>query len=938
MVSSDVVRRAIEQIRKRRVNYEYFFEKLDSPDWIEPLLKEGFFGSPEPAKREGEWISFPIWPESRYLVRMALKAPELVLPVIMKIPETNNVRVHEDLAQAALAMPPELAAKWAQKEARWVSKQDYLYFLLPEKLGQVVAHLAEANEIDTALALARALLKLKPDPWTEEKGLLPRPRARCDWWLYGKVVKDVATALVDAAGMRAFGLLCELLEDAVRLSRRRKESVPPADYSFVWREAIESEREVEDDVTNILVSAVRDAAERIAEKEQGSVPELVRKLESHSWHIFCRIALHLLRKYAKSAPEMVSERLSNRELFDEIGVRREYFLLQRECFAMVGPREMGNIFSWIEQGPDPERFKDSIEQWSGKRPSDEEAEKYRKKWQLERLSPIKEFLPENWKKVYEELAKEYGEPQHPDLPVHYESWSGPTSPKTVAELKQMGVDSVLQFLKTWQGPEEGHFEPDKVGLGRVLQGVVKDECVAYAKVAPNLAVEDVAPVYAYHFLEGLREAWKEGKTFDWDPVIGMCESVVEKPDHSKWRLPRKAIADLFQEALRDDKHRIPDEFLPRVKRILLSDLVYDEEPTEEHEAKYGGTNMDPATLAINTVRGSAIEALIYYAMTIARSQLAKNETPHLEEDVRRVFTEKVVDKTKEPSQAVHSLFGYFFPYLHFCDKEWAETHVKDIFPAEEEKEKYWDAAWSSYVCFNRVWGLVFKILKAEYERAIRDMGRGKVWRGIGESANNRLAEHIAVLYWWGEIKIGDDLFTLFYQSAPADVRGHVIWFLGDVLADQSEDVRKEKWPLLRGLWEERVSAERKGEKKENLVKELPHFAGWATACPEPLVDMVSLLKAVVPYYGQYDISVGDVLDYLNRECAKYPNESMMILSALKESPALMSLAGYKDEQIRSVLKSVMKKGSDATRRLADDFVNNLAAKGYYAFRDLLRLP
>ena len=46
MVRPEFVKKALDEIRKRTANYEYFFNHLKSPDWIEPLFNEGLFQHP----------------------------------------------------------------------------------------------------------------------------------------------------------------------------------------------------------------------------------------------------------------------------------------------------------------------------------------------------------------------------------------------------------------------------------------------------------------------------------------------------------------------------------------------------------------------------------------------------------------------------------------------------------------------------------------------------------------------------------------------------------------------------------------------------------------------------------------------------------------------------------------------------------------------------
>ncbi|HEX2062125.1 MAG TPA: hypothetical protein VHK90_15405, partial [Thermoanaerobaculia bacterium] len=72
-----------------------FFERLDNPEWIEPLRTHGYFEKPPSrvVEDEGRTISLPRWPVSRYLVRMAESAPEYapaIQAALLSIPDTNN--------------------------------------------------------------------------------------------------------------------------------------------------------------------------------------------------------------------------------------------------------------------------------------------------------------------------------------------------------------------------------------------------------------------------------------------------------------------------------------------------------------------------------------------------------------------------------------------------------------------------------------------------------------------------------------------------------------------------------------------------------------------------------------------------------------------------------------------------------------------------------
>jgi len=82
-------------------HYRYFFDRLENPEWVEPLWERGFFRQPPHPIREEGGVHFPQWPEAKYLARMAKHKPELVAGIILEMEDTENAVVLEDLVDAA---------------------------------------------------------------------------------------------------------------------------------------------------------------------------------------------------------------------------------------------------------------------------------------------------------------------------------------------------------------------------------------------------------------------------------------------------------------------------------------------------------------------------------------------------------------------------------------------------------------------------------------------------------------------------------------------------------------------------------------------------------------------------------------------------------------------------------------------------------------------
>jgi hypothetical protein len=131
-------------------------------------------------------------------------------------------------------------------------------------------------------------------------------------------------------------------------------------------------------------------------------------LERRPWRVFHRLALHLLRLFPHVEPFLVAERLTDRARFDAPGLRHEYALLARDHFGQLSANEQALILRWIEAGPEERPS-------PGELASGEQTERQVRAWRLIRLAPMRDSLPPTWRRRYQELAAELGEPEHPDF-------------------------------------------------------------------------------------------------------------------------------------------------------------------------------------------------------------------------------------------------------------------------------------------------------------------------------------------------------------------------------------------------------------------------------------------------------------------------------------------------------------------------------------------
>ena len=466
MPSPEVIQKALAAI-KQEADRIYFFEHLQSPEWILPLWKEGLFHSPPRPIQEGQYIEFPLWSESRYLARMAQLAPEIILDVALQIPETENVRVYEDLIDAALAMPAALAKEFLPKAKHWM--QSPYQLLLPEKLGNLMTHLALHNQQDAAFELARVLVT----------NLIER-NSSLENWRFREFLNKHIPHLASVAGIPTLELLCDTLNQKMQTLHENGEESDETTY--IWRSSIENDprdhSQTSFEPVHDLISAVRDITEGMIRSRQVPLQEIISLLEQHNGPIFHRIILYLLSKFPQEAPKLVAEHLADRHRFDDLNLLHEYTLLARAGLMLLSPAQQAKIFAWVDQGPSNlEEVKSIYERNSGKQLTDELVIEYVDCWRRDWLARLGSDLPPAWKYRYDQLVATYGPSRHPEFAWYHAevTWANPISPKSVEELNSMSVEDIVRYLQTWQPQPSEDFPsslPSHEGLKSVLTIVV----------------------------------------------------------------------------------------------------------------------------------------------------------------------------------------------------------------------------------------------------------------------------------------------------------------------------------------------------------------------------------------------------------------------------------------------------------------------------------
>lgn len=951
MLTPEVIARSLEVVRKGNAQYEYFFESLSSPEWIIPLARAGFFRQPPPPRRDGDTVSFPRWPESRYLARMAARADAArdVLAVALTIPVTDNVLVHEDVVDIGCGLPPSEAARLVtEKLVGWTLSR--FRTLLPAKLGNLIAHLADGGQASAALDLARATLQLVPDPrWgggqEDDDFWAPRPRTLVDEWGYGELVQKHGPSLVRAAGVPGLALLCELLASATRFSRRADDD-DPQDYSEVWRPDIASDSTA-DRVLDVLTSAVRDAAIALLERDDAALRPVVEELRRWRWLVFDRVALHVMARFGRNDRQATWELLLDNGLLQRLP--REYVQLARQASGDLDESGLQALLRRIEEGPEVERLRAWFRGAREAEPTEEEVQQLKREWQHLRLSAVAPALTGTWREWHEALVREFGEHDALEPMVRTRTWIGPTSPRSGDDLRAMAVPDLVEMLRTWS-PERGPEAPSPEGLGRVLAAVIEGNPAPYAESARQFVGLD--PTYVRTLLEGLREAAKKGQRFPWSPVIDVMEWLLRQPMGTReqdpgweerdpgWGWARTAACRLISAGLQPTESRIPFEARERVWRLIAT-LVEDPDPTPEDEARFGGSNMDPLTLSINTTRGEAMHAVMRYCLWVCASgAVPKDEAGRVSRalgampEAREVLERRLVP-AGEPSLAVRAVYGKWYPTLAWLDHDWARAQVELVFPTGPADAAFFWAAWDAYVVFGDPSAPSFELLAPVYRHAIGALSSPRPEQRLVASPKNRLAEHLAVMYVRGDLGRPDEVGLLaeFYANADDQLCGHLMSFLGRILAEQPR-LSPDACERLKALWAHRLEVAQRSADPKSHAKELEAFGWWLGS---PLLDDAWVLRQVelaLDVSGDLD---GDhlVAKRLVALSASSPRACVACLSRLLDADTEgWRLLGWESD-VKEILKAGLSSQDTEARSAAEALIHRLGARGYWGFRSLL---
>jgi hypothetical protein len=600
------------------------------------------------------------------------------------------------------------------------------------------------------------------------------------------------------------------------------------------------------------------------------------------------------------------------------------------------------LIAAVRGGPDEERYR--ARESRGREVTDKEVDQYVAWWRAARLKLLIDVLDPTQRAEYEALVSVAGDAE---LPVSFEvsvGYMGDRSPVTIEELEGLADAEIIERLRTWE-PDDSWDEPSLEGFARAMAAFIQKHPERIGALAPGM--RRVRPAFVQWTLEGLDTALREGKGFDWAPVLDLISWIVQQPRgipggrqdrysdlDPGWVWTRREIVSLLEHGLElEDERAIGLEHREQVWDAVRA-VAADPDPTPEHEERYGGTNMDPLTLALNTTRPRAIFAAAAYGVWLHRNLEEEGMKDVLVDPTGALFQEapelarlleEHLDTRVDPSVAVRAAIAHFYANLLVLDSAWTQQHTAAIFPDDDSPLR--EAAWGAYVIYTQPYDNILTALRAVYERSAElagQSGHGFRW---DTAPQLRLGEHLATFYWRGAISLEDPLLLTFWRNAGTEARRHVIDFLGRSIKELP-NVTPDVESRLMAFWD---FASAEAAAAESL-DELAPFGWWFGSRALPVRWRVNHLLTLLREKVKPDPAFV-VAEELPAVAEQEPRDAVTVLRRFLElEDRLWSFDAW-NEHIENVLEIALH-DPDA-RQIAEDTAHWLGSLGHREYRRLL---
>ncbi|MEF8847463.1 MAG: hypothetical protein V5A57_03495, partial [Candidatus Paceibacterota bacterium] len=836
---------------------QYFYTNLDE-NWLKWLWYNDFLEMVKDNVEDPTQYSQRT-PELGYLISITEKKPKVITEEILldDSTATNKENFNPEVVDTFLRICQKLPAKQLKKvvpkirDENWVKLMggfDHLGYLYQELLDT----LSTSGRYDSLLVLAEALLSLRPSSAIEKIGSMGDNPFYIDD-LSRTEVFDHLIYLEGVYAERAFEMIASKLEKIFSSLNpssedsffEKEDNYLNSDVDFFNVKFDQDDSYKKSDNVRRTFLALGELAKRVIGGRCEQEEKISRLYEENIEELPHSRVTWRFKLYALSlCPQVFLEEFIDKlfTLFDT----KKYFEIMTGAEYEKALRE---VFPELPQADKSAYVNEAVSYFS--KLAEESEEKEDKKSCLNQgsrlFSLISSELTEDERQKIEANGFDLLSDYKPGVAFEFSDYGfySPKGPIDQEEFDKLPVSEVASKLKSEWTPENLEAQDKDLdfkepintdGVAKLLKKSINNRLQDFVdKAEMFFEPGSLDSHYTYSFLQGIRTAISEdeGKYvgINWDGLIEMMLQLKtwgyenslqkEQPESDlsgKWRGNWKAVhsilTDVLQELVKKDEGEILVDSSKR-REELLSILEYllkfpypreeDEEPESATERIRSAGKIEPKVsnpfdMAINSVRGGAFEAFVYFVY---------RDGKELKEDIKEQY-ESLLEQ--EETRALYFMFGHYLPTFYFRDEEWFKSLLPLIFPDKRSEEHLYLAAWEGYLA-NKLYCEIFFDPEFQnlYERSIEgvaELKQEEKHRQFFKDPEERTADHLALAHIYFE-DFGKDhsLFEIFLDEGSLKQHAKFISFLGrhfvSNLNESAEDLLKTKdWPpkRLKEIW------------------------------------------------------------------------------------------------------------------------------------------
>jgi len=288
-----------------------------------------------------------------------------------------------------------------------------------------------------------------------------------------------------------------------------------------------------------------------------------------------------------------------------------------------------------------------------------------------------------------------------------------------------------------------------------------------------------------------------------------------------------------------------------------------------------------------------------------------------------------------PVTSAHTVTGEQLGRLFDLDREWVSRHLSDIFPDSGSDRALGETAWANYLFNWHPGGQFFECLRHFYLRAIERINEAPAKTHFPQDSNERLADHLMLMYWSGNLSLDDELLRTFFANASDKIRGHALHMVGFSVHSSQAELPSNVNDRLRALFDARLEAANKGDAAKHET-ELAAFGWWFESAQFDVNWSMNALLEVLTLIGKIEVA-HLVVERLAHLSSQMPEECAKCISLLSDGLSdsnILEIYGWEKHQ-RTILSNAIQSGNLNAKKEAIALINRLASRGVSGFADLI---